>query len=199
MDRRMRATFFNSLAGIRPAVLVGTRGVGGVNNLAVFNSILHIGADPPRNALLFRPETVERHTLDNLRQTRSYSINFVRTEDYRKAHQTSAKYPAHVSEFEVVGFTPVIDDGFAAPSVQQAPIRLQMSFEYETEIPLNGTLLVVGRIEKVFLSGDWSGQDGYVDHQAAGSLACVGLDAYFRVEGLGRLPYARPEQASTIL
>lgn len=197
MDRRVRATFFNSLAGIRPAVLVGTRSSGGVNNLAVFNSIMHIGADPPRNALLFRPETVERHSLDNLRQSGFYSINFVRTEDYKKAHQTSAKYPADVSEFDAVGFTPVLDNGWLAPMVQEAPIRMYMSFEYETEIPLNGTVLVVGRIEEVFLAGNWSGQDGYVDHQAADSLACVGLDAYFRLETLGRLPYARPEQALT--
>lgn len=197
MERRYRATYFNSLAGIRPAVLVGTRGSNGVNNLAVFNSLMHIGADPPRYALLFRPETVERHTLENLRATGSYSINFVPAEDYRKAHQTSAKYPAHVSEFDAVGFTPVLDEGFVAPSVQEAVIRIQMSYEYEFEIPLNGTRLVVGRIEKVFVPDHLVGDDGYINHQLAGSLSCAGLDAYFKSESLGRMPYARPETTPT--
>lgn len=196
MERRWRATFFNSLAGVRPAVLVGTRGSNGVNNLAVFNSLLHIGADPPRYGLLFRPETVERHTLANLRATRSYSISMVRSEDFRKAHQTSAKYPADVSEFDAVGFTAVFDDGFIAPSIQEAVIRIQMSYEYETEIPMNGNLLVIGRIEKVFVPDQLVSEDGYINHDMAGSLCCSGLDAYFKPDSLGRMPYARPETAA---
>lgn len=193
MDQRFRATFMNSLAGIRPAVLVGTRGRNDINNLAVFNSLIHIGADPPRSGLLFRPVTVERHTLENLRTSGSYSINFVKSSDFRRAHQTSAKYPVDASEFEAVGFTPVFEEGYHAPMVAEADIRLLMSFEFETEIPLNGTILVIGRIQRIMLPDQIVQPDGYVDHEMADSLSCAGLDAYFRVENLGRMPYARPE------
>jgi len=55
LDRRYRATLINSLAGVRPAVLVGTRSNDGRSNLAIFNSIVHIGADPALYGLLFRP------------------------------------------------------------------------------------------------------------------------------------------------
>ena len=77
LEVRYRATLINSLTGVRPAVLVGTRSGSGNNNLAIFNSLVHIGADPPLNGLLFRPATVERHTLNNILETGNYTLNFV--------------------------------------------------------------------------------------------------------------------------
>ena len=43
---RYRATLINSLSGIKTAVLVGTQSKEGVTNLAIFNSLIHIGAKP---------------------------------------------------------------------------------------------------------------------------------------------------------
>ncbi|MFM8916349.1 MAG: flavin oxidoreductase, partial [Bacteroidota bacterium] len=46
MNSRKRGLFMNSLAGYRPVILVGTVSNEGVANLAIFNSLIHFGADP---------------------------------------------------------------------------------------------------------------------------------------------------------
>ena len=43
-ENRFRALLINSLAGIRQAVLIGTKSKDGYSNLAIFNSLIHIGA-----------------------------------------------------------------------------------------------------------------------------------------------------------
>ena len=47
MEQRFRASFINSLGGFKSVVLVGTANESGETNLAIFNSLFHIGANPP--------------------------------------------------------------------------------------------------------------------------------------------------------
>ena len=90
-ESRYRARLINSLAGVRQAMLIGTRSKDGVSNLAIFNSLIHLGANPPLWGFICRPDTVQRDTLTNILETNQYTINYVVTADYEKAHQTSAK------------------------------------------------------------------------------------------------------------
>ena len=46
LEQRYRTAFVNSLAGFRQAVLVGSKSVAGHENLAIFNSLIHLGANP---------------------------------------------------------------------------------------------------------------------------------------------------------
>ena len=46
MNSRYRGVFMNSLAGYRPVILVGSVSTDGLSNLAIFNSLIHFGADP---------------------------------------------------------------------------------------------------------------------------------------------------------
>jgi flavin reductase (DIM6/NTAB) family NADH-FMN oxidoreductase RutF len=46
LEQRYRTAFINSLAGFRQAVLVGTKSKDGNSNLAIFNSLMHLGAQP---------------------------------------------------------------------------------------------------------------------------------------------------------
>ncbi len=66
MAQRYRAAFINSLGGFKSLVMVGTADTEGVTNLSVFSSLFHIGANPPLCGLIFRPDSVERHTLTNI-------------------------------------------------------------------------------------------------------------------------------------
>jgi hypothetical protein len=43
--------------------------------------------------------------LENILETNFYTINHINKSSYKKAHQTSARYPKEVSEFEAVGLT----------------------------------------------------------------------------------------------
>ncbi len=66
MEQRYRAAFINSLGGFKSLILVGTADQMAASNLAVLNSLFHIGANPPLCGLIFRPDVADRHTLDNI-------------------------------------------------------------------------------------------------------------------------------------
>lgn len=192
MPSRHRATLINSLAGIKLAVLVGTRSPEGRSNLAIFNSLIHIGANPPMYGLLFRPDTVRRDTLSNILSTGVYTLNYVRSADYKKAHQTSAKYDESTSEFAACGFEEESSHESDAPFVKDAVVKISMKFESKTDIPLNGTILIIGSIQEIIIDDPLVGDNGFVSLFKADPLLCSGLDAYYRAEFIGREPYALP-------
>jgi flavin reductase (DIM6/NTAB) family NADH-FMN oxidoreductase RutF len=194
LEQRYRTTFINSLAGYRQAVLVGTKSTQGISNLAIFNSLIHLGANPALFGLVCRPapEGVERHTLQNILDTGVYSLNFVSAAYMQQAHQTSARYPAHASEFQRVGFGECYLPDFAAPCVDEAVVRIAMQFRQLVPIALNNTALIIGSISQVEFSGVEVAPDGFVNLEPAKVLISQGLDAYFTGTALGRLPYAKP-------
>ena len=192
LDKEFRRAFINSLAGFRQAVLVGTQSAAGKTNLAIFNSLIHLGANPALFGLINRPDTVPRDTLQNIQSTGFYSLNYVSGADYQKAHQTSARYPQGVSEFEQVGFQEQFHAPFMAPFVAGAMVQIGMKFEERIDIQRNGTVMIVGSIQEVRIDNSLVEPDGFVNLSAAGVLVSQGLDAYFTTSPLGRLPYAKP-------
>ena len=216
LDKEFRRAFINSLAGFRQAVLVGTQSATGKTNLAIFNSLIHLGANPALFGLINRPDSVQRDTLQNIESQGVYTLNYVSGADYQKAHQTSARYPQGVSEFEQVGFEeqyrpslaapfePQITDSleaplktqltppFPAPFVAGAMVQIGMKFEERVDLKINGTVLLIGSIQSVYIDDALVAADGFVDLSAAEVLVSQGLDAYFTTSPLGRLPYAKP-------
>jgi flavin reductase (DIM6/NTAB) family NADH-FMN oxidoreductase RutF len=191
-EQRYRTAFINSLAGFRQAVLIGTRSVDEKTNLAIFNSLIHLGANPALFGLMSRPDSVQRDTLQNILETKEYTLNFVQAAHYKKAHQTSARYDKGISEFEKVGFTPVYHSGFGAPFVEEAVVKIAMKFEESIPITINGTILIVGSIMMVDINDGIVGEDGFVNLSATEVLISQGLDAYFSSTEIDRLPYAKP-------
>lgn len=192
LEQRFRTTFVNSLAGFRQAVLVGTKSSHGHTNLAIFNSLIHLGASPALFGLISRPDSVPRDTLQNILDTKEYTLNFIRSNQFEKAHQTSARYEKGISEFEKVGFNDSYQTDFIAPFVEDAVVKIAMKLEQTTPINLNGTVLIIGSVLQVEMNEEWLGKDGFVALSEADVLLCQGLDAYFTSNALGRLPYAKP-------
>ena len=191
-EQRYRTAFINSLAGFRQAVLVGTKSKEGHNNLAIFNSLIHLGANPALFGLINRPDSVQRDTLQNILDTKEYTLNFVCANEYKKAHQTSARYEKGISEFEKVGFVPYYHSISKAPFVEIAEVKIAMKLEEIIPITINGTILIVGSIQQVEINEAIVGQDGFVNLSAAEILISQGLDAYFTCTPIERLPYAKP-------
>ncbi len=192
-ESRFRANFINSLAGVKQVVLVGTKSKEGLSNLAIFNSLIHIGANPPMYGLLFRPTTVRRDTLTNILETQYYTFNYVEVSEYKKAHQTSAKYETEQSEFTEVGFKQEIKPDFFAPFIENASVQIGLKFEQKIDIALNNTILVIGSIQTIELKNDLAAtQDGFVPLST--TLACQGLDAYLETNILDRLSYAKADK-----
>lgn len=192
LDKNYRRAFVNSLAGFRQAVLVGTQSTDGYPNLAIFNSLIHLGANPALFGLISRPDTVQRDTLQNILDMREYTLNYIQAALYQQAHQTSARYDREVSEFERAGFKEWYHPSCSAPFVEEAVVKIAMQLEETIPIQLNGTILIIGSIRKVELDDRLVEADGFVNLSSAEVLVSQGLDAYFVSQELGRLPYAKP-------
>ena len=192
MERRYRAAFVNSLSGFKAANLVGTRDPDGNCNLAIMSSAVHLGSHPPLLALVMRPDDAGQHTLANILDSGVYSLNHVSEAFFKAAHQTAARYPKGRSEFSEVGLTPLFEGDFAAPFVAESAIRIGLELREHQKLAINGTNLVIGEIVLVDLPGESVDADGSVDIASAGTITVSGLDAYHRVQALGRQPYAKP-------
>ena len=193
LNSRYRATLINSLAGFKTAVLIATENSLGQSNLAIFNSLIHIGANPPIYAFICRPDTVKRDTLTNILETGYYSFNYVKSSEFIKAHQTSAKYDTEISEFDAVGFEKSYLNDFPAPFIKDAAVKIAMKFIEKIDIAINGTIMVLGSVEKIIIEDDLLSDDGFVALEKADVLACTGLDAYYKTSFLGRLSYAKTD------
>ncbi len=194
LPRRYRGAMINSLSGFKSANLIGTADESGQTNLALFSSVVHLGANPPLLGMVMRPPVVPRHTYENILQTGFYTINHVHTDIAQQAHQTSAGYEKEQSEFEQVGLTAAYHEGFKAPHVAEAHIRMGMRFVREVEITENDTRFIIGEIEWIELPEAQLADDGYVNIEGAGSVAISALDGYHATQHLGRFSYAKPEK-----
>ncbi|QOW11900.1 flavin reductase family protein [Kaistella flava (ex Peng et al. 2021)] len=180
----------NSLAGIRQVVLIGTKSKSGQENLSIFSSLIHLGARPPLFGLISRPDSVERDTLENIRETGSYTINFIHKDFVKQAHQTSARYPKEVSEFAAVGLTPEYVENCFSPFVEEAEIKVEMKLQQVLDIEINNTKMIIGSIECVHIPKSRLAEDGLV--KPTDLLLSGGLDAYYTSEFIEQLPYAKP-------
>ena len=192
LEQRYRTTLINSLAGFRQAVLVGTQSSEGHHNLAIFNSLMHLGAHPALYGLINRPDSVQRDTLQNIISTKAYTLNYVRAADYKRAHQTSARYDKEISEFEAVGFEPAYLPSCTAPMVKNAVVSIAMQLEEIIPIAINGTILIVGSVQQIHIDEQLVEKDGFVSLSEEQIVISQGLDAYFVPSPLGRLAYAKP-------
>ena len=159
-----------------------------------------MGANPPYLGMVVRPDSVDRHTWQNILATGSYTLNAVGTDFYPKAHQTSARYSKDQSEFEAVGLTAVYREGVFAPFVGESAIKMGLTLQEHHRISCNDTLVVVGRIDYIELPQELLFDDGSVDLVSAGSVGSIGLDGYVASQWLDRLSYAKPDKSpSSIL
>lgn len=191
MEQRFRNHFINSLSGYKSANLIGTQDAEGNTNLSMVSSVFHLGANPPLMGMIIRPHSVPRHTLENIKQTNQYTINQVASSFVTQAHQTSARYDKHVSEFDVTGLTPEYINGFLPPFVKQSQLKIGLTL-VERQTMLNETELVIGEIEHVMLETDALDSDGFVNLTKLETVAVNGLDGYCQVQLKERLPYAKP-------
>ncbi|WP_226064954.1 flavin reductase family protein [Kaistella polysaccharea] len=189
-EQRFRAKLINSVAGIRQVSLIGTKSKDGQENVAIFNSLIHLGSHPPLFGFISRPDSVERDTLENIRETEYYTINYVNETLASHSHQTSARYPKDTSEFEVVGFSPEYVNNCIAPFVKEAEIKIEMKLQQILNLEINNTILVIGSVEAIHIPSTRLSEDGLV--KGDGLLLSGGLDAYYKGVFLEQLPYAKP-------
>lgn len=192
LETRYRATFINSLGGFKSVVLIGTRNKDGKSNLAIFSSLFHIGANPPLFGFIVRPDSVERHTLNNILETGEFTVNHIRETFYKQAHQTSARYANDVSEFEETHLAEEEKVGFYSPFVKESYIKIGASFLKKIDVEENGTVLIIAKMKLVCVPSDCIAKDGFVDIEKSETITCSGLDSYHATTKIARLSYAKP-------
>lgn len=196
MEHLFRINLVNSVTGYKSANLIGTIDTAlQQTNLAVFSSVTHFGSEPPLVGFVLRPTTVFRGTYDNIKSTGYYTINHINASIIEQAHHTSAKYSAEISEFDQANLTEEFREGFLAPYVQEARIKIGVEFQQEIPIELNGTILILGKIKEIIIPDGCLLKDGFLDLNAAETVSVSGLDAYHLPKRLARFEYARPNQA----
>ena len=194
LERFYRVSLINKISGYKSGNLIGTKSKDGASNLAIFNSVIHVGANPPYLGFLLRPNTVERHTYNNIKETGFFTINQINSNIHKKAHKTSASFPREISEFDACELQEVYLDGFPSPFVGESLIKIGLSFVEENLIKSNKTILIIGKIEKLILPKECISKDGDVDLEKLDTVAIGGLDTYYRAEKLGRYAYSRPNE-----
>ena len=192
LEQRYRASLINSLGGFKSVCLIGTKNTSNQTNLAIFNSLVHIGANPPLIGFIVRPDTAERHTLSNILATNYYTINHINETIYEQAHQTAARYDASVSEFDATQLIADYKHDFAAPYVQQSHVQLGVEFKQRIDLTINGAIFIIGEIKHVYYPQECLSNSGFVDLELAKTITCSGLYSYHTTQLLGRLSYAKP-------
>ena len=194
LNNRYRNNLINSISGYKSANLIGTISKTGTTNLAVFNSIVHLGSNPALLGFILRPTTVPRHSFSNMKENGVFTVNHIAKNQIEAAHHSSAKYPEEISEFDQTELNPVYKNNFAAPFVEGAPVQIACRYVNDYLIEENDTRLVVGAIEGVFIDDKMILDDGWVQLDLGEVVTINGLDGYALPQLIERFPYARPKE-----
>jgi len=170
-------SLLNSLIGPRPVVLIGTQSDGDGNNLAIFNTFQPLGSSPPIFSVLIRPLDQSRHTYENMKTQKEWTVNFIRPEWVKAAHQTSQHLPKKESEFDSEVLIPEAKVGISAPFVKDAPIQMHFTWLREIAISENETRLVLGRLRELWTKVDLH-LDQRLDFEKFPVLSSWGLSHY---------------------
>ncbi|MAE84289.1 MAG: flavin oxidoreductase [Flammeovirgaceae bacterium] len=191
LETRYRGNLINSITGFKSVSLVGTKSDRGLTNLAPISQIVHVGANPPLLGLLFRPNVVPRHTLENIQKTKCFTVNHINAGFLEKAHHTAARWEG--SEFDHCGLSEHYINGIEVPFVGESHLKIACELKEQLEIQSNGTHFLVGQITYIEIPDETLSPDGYVDIEAAGTITCSGLDSYHSTSRLARFTYAKPD------
>ena len=191
LERFYRSNLINSITGYKPANLIGTYSNNNIPNLALFTSLVHIGADPPLLGFIQRPIGEFSHTYKNITRNGFYTVNHVHEDFIEKAHYTSAKFEEDVSEFEKCKLTEERFKDFKAPFVKESRIKMGMEFIKEIPIELNNTILIIGKIQHLFVDSGAISKNGNVNLNTVNDVCISGLETYHKVSELKSFPYAK--------
>ncbi len=199
MPSRYKANFINSVTGYKSCNLLATKSDTGATNLAIFNSIVHIGSNPPMLGFILRPTTVARDTYANFKENGTFTVNQVHEDMIADAHHTAASYPEGISEFDKTNFEEEYLDGFPAPYVRSSEIKIGCRYMNEYLIKENNTILIIGAITDIYIPEAIQHQDGWIQLDIANTVSTIGLDGYALPKLLNRFAYPKPDEDTTSL
>ena len=185
-----RLNLINSITGIKPANLIGTISKDSHTNLAIFSSVIHLGSSPALIGFITRPnKKVRRDTLNNILDTKFYTINHIHKDFIEQSHKTSGRFNKDVSEFKTCNLTEDYLFDFPAPFLKESRVKLGLKLQNIIKIPDNETKLIVGSIEHIYIDDIALEDNGDINLQIINDVGIGGLNNYYKLEKIAHYPY----------
>jgi flavin reductase (DIM6/NTAB) family NADH-FMN oxidoreductase RutF len=191
-DRVKRLNIINSVSGIKPGNLIGTKSNDGLPNLAIFSSVVHLGSNPGYIGFIVRPAgEVRRHTYENILENECFTINHIHSSFIEQAHYTSAKFEAKDSEFDKCNLTEEYLANFSAPFVKESNLKLGLKLVETTPIKTTNTVMIIGEIQHLIIPDAAMDDRGYINLEQMDGVGISGLNCYYSLNKINEFPYAR--------
>lgn len=179
----------------RPIAWVSTIDKAGKSNLAPFSFFNGICSNPP--SILFcpvnHPDGREKDTLRNVRETKQFVVNIVSEDLANIMNETSANYPAGVSEIEALGIKAQPGKLVKALRVLDSPIQMECELLQMVPVGDGGPgsgHVVIGKIVYMHIA-EKAYVDGKIILEEVKPVARLGGPFYARVNDIFEI--ARPK------
>jgi flavin reductase (DIM6/NTAB) family NADH-FMN oxidoreductase RutF len=196
MEKVRRLNLINSCTGYKSANLIATKSIDGIENVAIFSSVTHLGSNPAMLGFIVRPNKAIRQTYNNIKETGCFTVNHISSEIIADAHHTSANYGAEISEFDKTKLEPEYKSEIDFPFVKNSPVQLLCKYLNEYYISENDTIHLIATIENVFYNESLEHKDGWLQLDKENIVAINGLDGYCLPRLIDRFEYARQDIAT---
>ncbi|MEB2784941.1 flavin reductase family protein [Algoriphagus persicinus] len=194
LERTYKLNLINSISGIKPANLIGTRSCNEKDNVAIFSSVVHLGSSPAQLAFIMRPQSeIPRDTYSNILETGFYTINHVSESFIEKAHYTSAKLERGDSEFDRMQLEKEFIGDFHAPFVKNSAVKVGMKHAESIPLP-NGCIFVIGSVELIVIPDHTLNDLGQLNLEGYSGVGISGLNTYYGLSKLDSFPYVREDE-----
>ena len=193
LNRIKRLKLMNSITGIKSANLVGTISDSGNTNLAVFSSVVHLGSDPALIGFVMRPNNnVKRDTLNNILETKHFTINHVNSNFVEKAHYTSLNFNEDQSEFNYCNLESFYIDNYSPPFVKESKVKIGLKLIEVIPIKSNNCKFIIGEVEHVLIDDSIDIiTEGSINLEDSNSVGVGGLNSYYSMNKIAELPFPR--------
>lgn len=193
-DKVYRLNLINSITGIKPANLIGTKSKEGLDNVAIFTSVVHLGSKPSLLGMVSRPQDPGiKDTYANITDTGYYTINHISKDFIKKAHYTSAKLDKTTSEFDIMHLEREFQSNFYAPFVKESHFKVGIKFKETIDLP-NGCILIIGEVVLIDLPDNCINEIGGIDLSAYDAVGISGLDSYYELNKIAQFPYVKADE-----
>ncbi|MBS1963520.1 MAG: flavin reductase family protein [Bdellovibrionales bacterium] len=182
----------------RPIAFVSTVDENGVTNLAPFSFFNGVSSNP--TCIVFScsrmPDGSKKDTLRNIEATGEFVVNTSEEAIAEEVNAASAAYPHGVSEFAIVGLTPLASTWVRPPRVAESAIHMECRLEKIVEIGEDspgGSSLIIGRVLGMHVA-DRVLAEGEIRYEKLKPVARLGRDEWLRGGEVFRL--RRPQIAA---
>ena len=194
LERVFRLNLINSITGIKPANLLGSRSKKGDDNVAIFSSVIHLGSKPAQLGFIVRPAGENpRDTLQNIEETGFYTMNHISESLIEKAHYTSANLTFDESEFDRMNIEKEMINDFHAPFVKDSAVKIGLKHIESILLP-NRCTLVIGEVVLIDVPDESINEIGQLDLEKDNCVGLSGLGTYYELLKITTLPHVKPHE-----